>query len=154
MTEVVKRIGVDIHKQPKYKKPEEMIPLIDGYFEFCDNNKKTVPNKSGDGVIEISDPRPYTVPDLALALGFADKQSLHDYARKKPFTYVIKRALGHIEAYYNRLIVSRQACTGPIFLTKAIYGYRDNDDKNMLDGLKPDSVKITFRKVKKGKDNK
>lgn len=68
--------------------------------------------------------RPLTLPDLALFLGFCDKQSLYDYQENKEFTGSIKRARTLVEASMVRLSASGGAGGGPIFILKNM-GYTD-----------------------------
>lgn len=46
--------------------------------------------------------QPKTVSGLALHLGFASRQSLHDYAKDERFSYVAKRALLMAEREYEK----------------------------------------------------
>jgi hypothetical protein len=73
---------------PTYNSPDEMAPLIDAYFDECD--------RIGE---------PYTVVDLALAVGFSSRQTLLDYAAKPEFADTIKRAKSRIEGQRCRDLV-------------------------------------------------
>lgn len=95
-----------------YETPEEMEPAIEAYFTECDE---------GD--------RPYTVPGLARALGFADKQSLIDYAGRAEFSFTIKAAKARIEEQRAEALVTRQSGhVGLIFDLKNNFGWKDQQD--------------------------
>ena len=96
-------------RPPKFRNKEEMKPIIDAYFIGCD---------------EIGEP--YTVPGLAYALGFADKQSLIYYSKKEEFCFTIKRAKFRIEAQRNKRLVEGKGNTaGMIFDLKNNFGWTD-----------------------------
>ena len=98
-----------VGRPPIFQKTEEMQPLIDAYFQECD---------------EIAEP--YTVPGLAYALGFADKQSLIYYSKKDEFCFTIKRAKFRIEAQRNKRLVEGKGNTaGMIFDLKNNFGWTD-----------------------------
>ena len=101
-----------VGRPPKFKTPKEMEPLIEGYFSDCDKAE-----------------RPYTVPGIALALGFADRHSLHDYMAKDEFTATIKRARLRIEAQRAQALVTRtQGVAGLIFDLKNNFGWKDKTE--------------------------
>lgn len=61
---------------PKYKTPEEIADKIAEYLDWEDNTSKGK----------------YTLSGLALFMGFASRQSLHDYEKRDAkFSYVINR---------------------------------------------------------------
>ena len=67
-------------RPPAYDSPEQMEKVIEAYFVKCDEEG-----------------RPYTVPGLALALGFCTRKSLYDYEQKDSFVNTVKRAKLRIE---------------------------------------------------------
>lgn len=69
-----------------------------------------------------------TITGLALFLGFESRQSLYDYAEKKEFSYIIKRAKLVVENSYENSLNSTSP-TGAIFALKNM-GW---DDKQQLD---------------------
>lgn len=99
-------------RPPMISSPEEMQEKIDQYFKECDKKK-----------------RPYTVPGLALALGFSTRQSLLDYAEKDEFVDTIKKAKLKIEAQRNdALIKGSGSPAGMIFDLKNNFGWKDKQE--------------------------
>ena len=60
---------------------------------------------------------PPTKSGLALYLGFADRQSLYDYEKKKGFTSIIKRAKLALSEHHEKGL-DKEKCTGHIFWLK------------------------------------
>ena len=80
-----------------YDTPEELQEAIEAYFE--------------------QNPERPTVSGMAVALGFADRSSMYDYAKDERFSYTIKHAISRIEAIHeNRLF--EPGSTGSIFWLK------------------------------------
>jgi hypothetical protein len=106
----------------KYKTPEELQIAIDKYFIDGVSLKKIVtgpPNKRE--IEEIAIP---SICELALNLGFADRQSLRDYALKNSrFAFVIKNAIGRLEAW-NEVNLLANSSIGSIFWLKN-HGWAD-----------------------------
>lgn len=105
-----------VGRPPKFKTPEEMNTLIEAYFTACDETK-----------------RPYTVPGLALALGFSSRSSLFDYATRnaghEEFAATIKKAKLRIEAQrVEALVTCRGNPAGMIFDLKNNFGWRDQQN--------------------------
>lgn len=74
-------------RPPLYDSPLDMEKVIIEYFEESKNNSgKYQP----------------TIEGLTLALGFATRQSLHDYAKKQDFIDVLNRAKGFIKSCYEK----------------------------------------------------
>ena len=72
---------------------------------------------------------PYTIPDLALALGFTSRQSLLNYQYKPEYMDTIKRAKLRIEGQRARQLVQGQGMVaGQIFDLKNNFGWRDQQD--------------------------
>ena len=98
-----------VGRPAKFNTADEMEPLIEAYFNDCDEKGK-----------------PYTVPGLAYGLGFADKQSLIDYAAKDEFSFTIKAAKARIEQQRAEELVGRNGTvTGLIFDLKNNFGWKD-----------------------------
>lgn len=74
-------------RPPFFQTPAELDILIEKYFKEHKEEKK------------------YTISGLALALGFASRQSLYDYEAKLEFTYSIKRARFSIENRIEELML-------------------------------------------------
>lgn len=84
-------------RPPKYETPEELEQAVEEYFA----ENPDYPTQSG----------------LALALGFADRQSLYDYKAKDKFSCTIKRALQRIDEKHERRLYEN-ANSGSIFYLK------------------------------------
>lgn len=95
------------------KKVEE---LCLSYFEGLD-----LSGVDKEGIITT----PPTVTGLTLHLGFADKSSLYDYAKKPAFSHSIKKAITKIEMYHEQKAAHGDKCTGNIFVLKN-FGWKDN----------------------------
>jgi len=96
-------------RPPKFANPDEMQPLIDEYFNMCDEKGES-----------------YTVPGLALALGFCNRQKLWDCEQKSGFGDTIKRAKSKIESQrVSRLVDGKGNVIGCIFDLKNNFGYKD-----------------------------
>ena len=68
---------------------------------------------------------PPTVTGLTLFLGFDNKSTLYDYAKKVEFSNPIKRALTKIEQYHEIATSMGDKCTGNIFILKN-FGWKDS----------------------------
>jgi hypothetical protein len=113
-------------KPRKYKDAEAMRNRVELYFE----------ETQGEG-------RPPTIAGLALALGFADRQSLYDYeALGDEYSCVLKAARARIEqAHEERLFAN--GCTGSIFWLKTHGGLKEtvHVDQTSSDGsMSPKAV--------------
>ena len=89
--------GVLGGRPPHYETPEEISEKIDEYFQQI--KKKP------------------TITGLALFLGFASRQTIHDYKKDARFSYILKRAVLLIEQYHEERL-SEHSCTGSIFFLK------------------------------------
>lgn len=67
---------------------------------------------------EVGTGSPPTVTGLTLHLGFENKSTLYDYAKKAEFSNSIKRALTRIEHYHETQVAFGEKCTGNIFVLK------------------------------------
>jgi len=72
----------------------------------------------------VRDAEPPTVTGLTLYLGFENKSTLYDYAKKDEFSNPIKRALTKIEQYHEIATSMGDKCTGNIFVLKN-FGWKD-----------------------------
>ena len=61
---------------------------------------------------------PPLVTGLTLHLGFADKSTLYDYAKKEGFSHSLKSAITKIEMYHEKAVAFGDKCTGNIFVLK------------------------------------
>lgn len=80
----------------RYKTAEELQKAIDTFFE----NETHL-----------------TITGLALAIGFASRQSIYDYEKSGEFSYVIKKARLKVENWYEKNLSEKNA-TGAIFALK------------------------------------
>ena len=104
-----------------YKTPEEMQKAIDKYFEehgdrpLLDDEGDPLLDKSGNVIMMTNPP---TVSGLALHLGFLDRQSIYDYAKRNDgFSCTVKKAIMKIEAYAEAHLYMGKP-TGAIFWLK------------------------------------
>lgn len=98
---------------PKYDSPEQMREKLTEYFDECDK-KQAIPSIAG----------------MALFLGFADKQSIYDYEKRKVdrdtgYACLLKKARLVIESVLNDSTMSKSSATGAIFRLKCNYGYKE-----------------------------
>lgn len=106
-------------RPPKYTSKEQIIGLIDAYFEECegkpleDENGNLVLNKYGHPV--MIGRKPPTVTGLALALGFSTRMALLSYQGKKEFADTITRAKSRVEEYAERRLFDKDGCNGAQF---------------------------------------
>ena len=110
-----------------FKTAEELQEKIDQYFKEevgmeirnDEKNKKPV-------IIQ----KPPTVSGLALYLGFANRASIYDYEKNGKFTHTVKRAIGRVEEYAEKGLLSGTGGCGAIFWLKN-HGWKD---VNTIDG--------------------
>ena len=127
-----KRIG---GRPPKYTSPDAMEAKIADYFDSLriDGDK---PDK------------PPTMAGLALALGFADRQSLRDYGKDEAYSCVIKKARMRIENYWESKLAGTSP-TGAIFWLKNHAGYADRQDFEMSGAIPIMLDKALEREIKR-----
>lgn len=86
---------------------------------------------------------PPTMAGLALALGFADRQSLIDYSeRSEEFSCVIKNARVRIEAFHEARLAT-QSPTGSIFWLKNHARYSDRTELTGANGGPLEVITLT-----------
>lgn len=107
-----------------YKTPAEMQAKIDEYFE-TQVGVRVLKDEAGKPICNIMTGMPLTkeVPptqsDMALYLGFSDRQSLYDNAkRSEEFSCTIKKAYTRIDAYAEKGLFVKGKPTGEIFYLK------------------------------------
>lgn len=109
-----------VGRPPKFRTKEEIQVKIDAYFKECegelllDGNGNPVCTPK-TGLVYIKQPKPPTVTGLALALGFASRQSLMEYQGKKEFADTIIRAKSRIEEYAEARLFDRDGVNGAKF---------------------------------------
>ena len=128
----------------RWKKVSDMQKEIDNYLDSCkieylrDENGEIVQNCKGEPVI-LSNKRS-TVAGLALALGFATRQSLIDYTHRtddddKPFVDAITRAKLTIEDATAQAAFERDSARGACFLLQNGFGYREEKGVDVSGGI-------------------
>lgn len=155
-------IGNNGGRPPLYSNGEQLAEKCTDYFEYVkgeyEEKTKIVTDKESGTTSEeaykewIRHPEPLTVTGLTLFLGFSDKSSLYDYAKKDfEFSHPIKRALTRIEQSHEFGLNSRNP-TGHIFALKNS-GWTDKQQiEHSGDEEKP--LKIIQIGTSKKKDNK
>lgn len=109
-----------VGRPPKFRTKEEIQEKIDAYFHECegefllDENGNPMCSQK-NGLIYKKPPKPPTVTGLALALGFASRQSLMEYQCKKEFADTIIRAKSRIEEYAEARLFDRDGVNGAKF---------------------------------------
>ena len=109
----------------KYKTAEELQEAIDSYF------------------LDIEDEMP-TVSGLAYHLGFADRNSIYDYAHKDEFSRTIKRAILGIERLYEAQLVNGKSNTAGVIFWLKNQGWRDTHTLDDVSDRKPQRIDINF----------
>lgn len=131
-----------VGRPPKFKNKEELEAKIQAFFEDCegevllDDGGTPVLDKHGN-VIYIHQ-RPPTVTGLALALGFASRQSLLDYQGKKEFLDTMLRAKTRCEQYAEERLYDRDGTHGAQFSLRANFGWNDKP-KEQTEALKEEA---------------
>jgi hypothetical protein len=104
-----------------YKKPEDIQKVIDDYFiehgdkPLLDEDGNPLLDKNGNAIVMSNPP---TISGLALHLGFMDRQSIYDYAKRNDeFSCTIKKAIMRIEEYAEAHLYMGKP-TGAIFWLK------------------------------------
>ena len=99
----------------KYKTPEDMQGIIDGYFARCESSYGTdVPHYP-------------TVTGLALELDMT-RRGLLDYCEKSDeFAHTIKKAKARVESFIEQRLYQNNA-TGCIFNLKNNFGWKDKSE--------------------------
>ena len=130
-------------RPPKYKTVAELQAAIDQYFEDCkgkpllDDDGNAILTKHGNPIILGA--KPPTVTGLALAFGFATRQSLLNYQGRKQFLDTITRAKSRCEEYAESRLYDRDGSRGAEFSLK--YNFRwdeqhsEEDDNSPNDGF-------------------
>lgn len=103
----------------KFETAEEFEIAIEEYFDDCDEKGK-----------------PYTITGLALACGFASRQSIFDYGKSGEFSYLIKKAKMRVEISLEERL-SENAPAGTIFNLKNNFGWKDKQEVDH--GVQPDN---------------
>ena len=141
-----------VGRPSKYKTVEAMQIKIDEYFEAC----KGEIARDKDGYIIVSNrgeiqyivqPKPPTVMGLALALGFASRDSIFDYQGKKEFSAAITRAKARCAEYAESRLFDRDGARGAEFTLRCNFGWRDktNNETEIENRDKINALKEIFK---------
>lgn len=107
--------------QDNEKGQQELQERCKEYFEYIKGEKETVKEKVNGKTKEVEkiirEPEPATITGLTLFLGFCNKSTLYDYAKKEGFSNSIKRAITIIEQQYETRLYQNNP-TGAIFALK------------------------------------
>ena len=115
----------------RYTNVDDLEAKCEEYFDKCDNNTISIWDKDGKE-IKKSDPIPYTVPGLALHLGFTSRTSIFNYKANKKLMNTIKKALGRIESQrVARALQGKQNPVFSIFDLKNNFGYKDKVEQEI-----------------------
>lgn len=113
--------------RPLYKTPEEFEAALNDYLEKCKEEDKHP-----------------IITELALHMGFASRQSIHDYAQKEGFKEVTSRARLICESVYERQLANGRGDGGVIFALKNA-GWSDKQelDHTSSDGsMRPSTIQL------------
>ena len=133
---------------PKYETPAALEKKIDEYFETrqteyakdSEGNIKSTAN--GPVIISLNAP---SITGMALYLGFASRQSIHDQEKREGFSYVSKKARAKVEEWVYQAVMSGaiQPSVG-IFMLKQ-FGYTDKQQiEHSVDTTAYDELKKLY----------
>lgn len=105
-----------------FKTVKELEDKIEEYFATGAYKRKVV-TENGQ-VIEVPTPM---ITDLALFLGFCNRQSFYDYENNEEFSDALKKARARIEREYEANL-RNSSCAGSIFALKN-FGWVDKTDE-------------------------
>ena len=112
-------------RPPILESPEQMIERAEKYFDECDEGR-TIEKVTKKGIEFLTVPIPYTVPGLALALGFNHREALRDYESKEGYSLTIKALRSRIERQrVEKMLTGEQSTIGSIFDLKCNFNYID-----------------------------
>lgn len=95
-------------RPPIFDNVDDMLPLLGAWEKLIEEGESP------------------TITGLALALGFADKSTLYEYAKKDGFSYPIKKAILIVENGYEKALKQGNAA-GSIFALKN-FNWKDKQE--------------------------
>ena len=113
----------------KFKSVEELQDKIDEYFRWCDARKKKFVTKDGQ-VIDVPDPRPYTITGLALWLK-TTRDLLLDYEERDEFSDTIRMAKLRCQNFAEESLWTPKIASGVIFNLTNNYGWKNQSNVNV-----------------------
>ena len=135
--------------RPAIFKPSEadkVLALVLEYFEWIKGEYEEQGEGKDKKRVCIRNPEPPTVTGLTIHLGFSSKSTLYEYAKRKEFSYSIKRGLTAIEKYHEIQVSGGDKCTGNIFILKN-FGWKDKSEV-VTKNLNYDSKELTKEDMK------
>lgn len=126
----------------KFESADDLSERINDYFYHCDTHLKVVVTKEGD-MVEVPDPKPYTISGLAYFLG-TSRQTLLNYEERDEFFDTIKHAKAKIEAFVEESLWTPKVTAGVIFNLKNNFGWVDKNENKVsinLDELSDEEIK-------------
>ncbi|WP_057766704.1 terminase small subunit [Cytobacillus praedii] len=123
----------------KFKNADELEEAIRAYFDYCDERVDVKFTKEGE-MIEIPNPRPYTISGLAYYLG-TTRQTLLNYEQKDEFFDTVRAAKAKIEAFVEESLWTPKVAQGVVFNLKNNFGW---EEKQSLEHSGPDGSAIKF----------
>ena len=100
-------------RPPIYSSFDEMLPLLQAWEQKVASGQE-VP----------------TITGLTLALDFADKSTLYDYAKKPEFSHPLKKAITIVEHGYESALRGSGSPAGAIFALKN-FGWKDKTETDL-----------------------
>lgn len=126
----------------KFESVADLSERISDYFHQCDTNLRVIVTKDGD-MVEVPDPKPYTISGLAYFLG-TSRQTLLNYEERDEFFDTIKNAKAKIEAFVEESLWTPKVTAGVIFNLKNNFGWVDKNENKVsinLDELSDEEIK-------------
>lgn len=117
----------------KYNKAEDLEKAVIEYFETIKGSfhyEADAEDESKDVKVWDTPSEPATITGLCLFLGFESRQSFHDYAENKEFSYAIKKARLMIENAYEISLNYSRMPTAQIFALKNL-GWEDKSKQEI-----------------------
>lgn len=118
-----------VGRPTKYKTREDLIEIVNQYFNECDEHTKEVYSPKLDEVLTVKDPLPYTMSGLGRRLNLS-RQALMEYKNSEKFGDIIKEARQAVEEYYESHLTMGTSAVGSIFNLKCNFSWRDNLDES------------------------
>jgi len=125
-----------VGKPLKFKTVKKLQDAIDEYFLFCDNRISHFYSAKADGVVDVSDPAPYTMSGLARALGIS-RQCLMEYSHRGKYGDAVKKAREKVHEDVETRLMEKNA-VGAIFNLKNNFGWKDRTELEHFGGLEID----------------
>lgn len=136
----------------KFKSVEELQAKIDAYFAACDSHTSSYVLKTGE-MIQIPDPKPYTITGLAIALD-TTRETLLDYGEREEFSDAIRKAKLKCQNCAEESLWKPKIATGVIFNLVNNYGWKNKTETDVTSGgeklqpaviniIKPDGIELS-----------